>query len=116
MIEGLLVQYVEVDEALVLEREGRLVALIYPSPDLLEEMNRRSGGQQNAGKARTHIEERLEAVRREVNGRLPGYSHISAVELQETEFVKTVSNKIKRAVYYPQDQEHPQDQENPQDR
>ncbi|WP_076489170.1 AMP-binding protein [Alkalispirochaeta americana] len=104
VIEGLLLQCVEVDEALVLEREGRLVALIYPSPDLLEQMNRQGAEDRTKAEARRKVEDRLEAVRREVNGRLPGYSHITAVQLQETEFVKTVSNKIKRAVYYDQDQ------------
>lgn len=78
-----------VEESLVIERDGKLLALVYPD---LESVDRAclKGGQ---------VEVRMEANRRELNQRLPGYAQIARLKILYEEFEKTPTKKIKRRVY-----------------
>jgi long-chain acyl-CoA synthetase len=78
-----------VEESLVIEREGRLLALVYPD---LESVDRAclKGGQ---------VEVRMEANRQELNQKLPGYAQIAKLKILYEEFEKTPTKKIKRRVY-----------------
>ena len=78
-----------VEESLVIEREGKLLALVYPD---LESVDRAclKGGQ---------VETRMEANRQALNERLPGYAQISRLKVLYEEFEKTPTKKIKRRVY-----------------
>jgi long-chain acyl-CoA synthetase len=78
-----------VQEALVLQENGRLFALVYPD---LEAADAKGFGE-NA------LRERMEENRKTLNSRLPAYSAISRVGLYPKEFEKTPTRKIKRFLY-----------------
>ena len=78
-----------VNESLVIEEDGRLVALIYPDIDNATAQ----------GIAESQIEplmnENIEALNRE----LPSYSQIKRMRLMNEEFEKTPKRSIKRYLY-----------------
>ena len=76
-------------ESVVVDREGKLVALVYP--DTTPASKQILHGQT--------IEEFMEKNRQRVNKSLPTYSQISAVELVANEFEKTPKRSIKRFMY-----------------
>lgn len=78
-----------VSESLVLEAEGRLVALVYPD---LESVDR-------ACLRGRQVETLMEDNRRALNERLPGYSQIARLKVLYEEFEKTPTKKIKRRLY-----------------
>ena len=76
-------------ESIVVEREGKLVALVYPDTS--------KDGQKILGtKTLTQL---MEENRVLVNKDLPQYSQISAIELVASEFEKTPKRSIKRYLY-----------------
>jgi long-chain acyl-CoA synthetase len=74
-----------VSESLVVERKGRLVALIYPEIPEDMDMNERSGIP--------------ELIRTTANKSLPVYSKINEVVLVDEPFEKTPKMSIKRYLY-----------------
>lgn len=76
-------------ESIVVEREGKLVALVYP--DTSKE------GQKALG-TKT-LTQQMEENRVLVNKDLPQYSQISTIELVASEFEKTPKRSIKRYLY-----------------
>jgi long-chain acyl-CoA synthetase len=68
-------------ESIVVDREGKLVALVYPD------------------QSANNIAELMEENRVAVNKNLPQYSQISAIELVASEFEKTPKRSIKRYLY-----------------
>ena len=76
-------------ESIVVQRDEKLVALIYPDYDEAK----------NMGLGKTDLEEVLEQNRQELNAVLPAYCKLSAVELYEEEFEKTPKKSIKRFLY-----------------
>ena len=76
-------------ESIVVEREGKLVALVYPDTS-------REGQKLLGTKSLT---QQMEENRVAVNKNLPQYSQISAVELVASEFEKTPKRSIKRYLY-----------------
>ena len=76
-VEAVLANCQHVDECLVVDRDGKIIALVYS--ELPEDI---------AGEIRT-----------EANKSLPGYSKISKVELMEAPFEKTPKMSIKRFLY-----------------
>ena len=78
-----------VAESLVLEAEGRLVALVYPD---LESVDR------NCLKG-MQVETLMEDNRKALNERLPNYSQIARLKVLYDEFEKTPTKKIKRRLY-----------------
>ncbi len=84
-IEAVLSACSFVSEALVVERKGKLVALVYP--DIPDELNKA---------ARKGIPEQIRVA---VNKNLPAYSKISKVQLMEVPFEKTPKMSIKRYLY-----------------
>lgn len=75
-------------ESLVVEREGHLVALVYP--DAL--FTRKLGGIDH------HRELILNRLKR-INRSMPSYSQIASIEFVEHEFEKTPKRSIKRFLY-----------------
>lgn len=72
-------------ESLVVDRNGKLVALIYPEiPEDLDDDSRKSIP---------------EVIRTTANKSLPGYSKINKVELMDAPFEKTPKMSIKRFMY-----------------
>ena len=76
-------------ESIVVQRDEKLVALIYPDYDEAK----------NMGLGKTDLEEVMEQNRQELNTVLPAYCKLSAVELYEEEFEKTPKKSIKRFLY-----------------
>lgn len=76
-------------ESVVVSREGKLVALVYPD-------NSETGKKELNGK---NIFELMEANRLLLNKQLPNYSQISSIEVVEKEFEKTPKRSIKRFLY-----------------
>lgn len=77
-------------ECVVVERESKLVALVYPDYESLQVHH------QNKPETIAHI---MEEYRVKVNKELAKYSQISQIELVEAEFEKTPKRNIKRYLY-----------------
>ena len=78
-----------VAECVVTEREGKLVAMVYPDLEALKTENI----------ADDAIPQIMEENRKKVNGELPKYEQISKIELVKEEFEKTPKKNIKRFKY-----------------
>ncbi|MBO4826131.1 MAG: AMP-binding protein [Prevotella sp.] len=76
-------------ESVVIQKDDKLVALIYPDYDEAK----------NIGLASDDLLKIMEQNRQEINQTLPAYSKIAAVKLQKEEFAKTPKKSIKRFLY-----------------
>lgn len=76
-------------ECVVVEREGKLVALVFPDAESM------AAHHVHAGRL-PHI---MEENRLAVNKDLPKYSQVTRIELMESEFEKTPKRNIKRYLY-----------------
>ena len=84
-VEAVLANCQHVEECLVVDRDGKIVALVYPqNPEDLDENTKASIPGM---------------IRDEANKSLPNYSKISKVELMEVPFEKTPKRTIKRFLY-----------------
>jgi long-chain acyl-CoA synthetase len=77
-----------VAESIIVQREDKLVALVYPDKDEMVSF--------------THEELSgiMEQNRHDLNETLPVYSRISSIELRDEEFAKTPKKSIKRYLYH----------------
>ena len=84
-VEAVLTNCEHVEECLVVDRDGKIVALVYPGkPEDIDDETRAA----------------IPAlIRDEANKSLPAYSKIARVELMETPFEKTPKMSIKRFLY-----------------
>lgn len=89
-IEEKLLSYPFVKEALVIERDRKTIALIYPDYTVPEIATYYCNGQLN---------DYLSKFRKEVNSELPAFEQIAAIEIQEKEFKKTPKKSIIRYLY-----------------
>ncbi len=89
IIEAKLNNLPYVEESLVIEKDKKLVALVYANMDAVdaEELDEAA------------LREKMEANRRRLNEQLPAYSRIIKIELFPEEFEKTPTKKIKRFLY-----------------
>lgn len=78
-----------VAESLVVSRDGKLVALVYPS---LEEITKENLGEEQI---KTIMSDNLKTL----NSELPGYSQVSEIKINHEEFEKTPKRSIKRYLY-----------------
>ena len=76
-------------ESIVVERDNKLVALVYPD---LEEAK-------NLGLGKVDIANIMEQNRNGLNQMLPAYEKITEIEIREEEFEKTPKRSIKRYLY-----------------
>lgn len=76
-----------VGESLVIEREGKLIALVFPEETLTKHM------------PLEEIEKIMKANLEKLNKLIPSYSRISTIEVQEKPFEKTPKKSIKRFLY-----------------
>lgn len=83
----------QVAESLVVERNGRLEALVYLDYDLVD----RSKGDHDV--QRQTIQRLLVEIKGTVNRQLPLYSRVHTVSERTEPFVKTPTHKIKRCLY-----------------
>lgn len=88
-MEAKLSNYPFVLECVITEREGKLIALVYPDPDRIE--------------LEKPDEEQLKAIMaencRQVNKELPKYGQLNSIILVDKEFEKTPKRNIKRFLY-----------------
>lgn len=94
-VEDLIKDSPFVEEVLVHESAGQVVARIYPDYEYIE--SRKGTGQE--AKLALDVKALLEQVRRETNAKLPPYSRIHRVVEQREPFLKTPTKKIKRGLY-----------------
>jgi long-chain acyl-CoA synthetase len=78
-----------VSESLVVHRNDKLIALIFPDRDVMEANHI----------SRDELEDILENHRREINNMFPNYMSISKYEIFDEEFAKTPKRSIKRFLY-----------------
>jgi len=78
-----------VNESLVIDRNHKLIALIYPEEDSLHEE------ELDMNKLETKMRQNIS----ELNDRLPGYMKIAGFEILVNEFEKTPKKSIKRFIY-----------------
>ncbi len=76
-------------ESLVVHRNDKLVALIYPDKDVMDANNITRDG----------LEAILEQHRKDINHIFPAYMNISKFEIYDEEFIKTPKRSIKRYLY-----------------
>ena len=76
-------------ESIVIQKEDKLVALIHPDYDEM----------QNLGLNTEDLEKIMEQNRQMLNQTLPAYSKIAAIRLHKEEFAKTPKKSIKRFLY-----------------
>jgi long-chain acyl-CoA synthetase len=88
-IEDLLNNSPYISEALVIEEDRKLIALIYPDRDYLE----------NSGVKEKDYMTLFSAELKAVNKRLPNFSTLANFRLQDKEFEKTPKRSIKRFLY-----------------
>jgi long-chain acyl-CoA synthetase len=88
-IEAKLNNMAYVSECLVVERDGRLIALVYPDRDEMRQNDILAD----------QLPAMMETTRRELNSLVAPYEKIAAIELVENEFVKTPKRSIKRTLY-----------------
>lgn len=86
-IESKLNNLPSVSESVVVEREGKLVALVFPD----EQVTRRSSMEE--------VQELMRENLKKLNKVMPGYSQVSNIELREQPFEKTPKKSIKRFMY-----------------
>ncbi len=88
-IESKLNNMLYVNESLVVERDKRLVALVYPDFDAMDHL----------GITQDQLPELMEKVRAELNTLVAPYERISSIEIIANEFEKTPKRSIKRFLY-----------------
>lgn len=88
-IEDLLNAQPYIAESLVIEREGKLVALVYPDAEAMK---------QNKISRKTLLKI-IHETRKQINQQLPAYSQIARIEIHDEEFEKTPKRSIKRFLY-----------------
>ena len=78
-----------VSESLVIDRGGRITALIYPDYEALDA----------DGISDSRLPEIMDNIRKDVNRRVAPYEQIASVKLMPTAFEKTPKRSIKRFLY-----------------
>ena len=79
-----------VAESLVVERDGKLVALVYPDYEAFDNLGITTDEER---------EQAMEKVRKDLNGIVAPYEQITKIILQPQEFEKTPKRSIKRFLY-----------------
>jgi len=96
-IEQLLDSDLFVIESLVIQRQSKLIALIYPDIELIFEKN--SFYSKDQSHVKEWINDYFQKLIDKINVVLPNFSKISEFKLVEEEFEKTPTKKIKRFLY-----------------
>ena len=76
-------------ESMVVQRDTKLVGLVYPDFDEAK----------NMGIGKADIEAQMQQNMQDLNATQPAYCKLSAIEIQNTEFEKTPKKSIKRYMY-----------------
>lgn len=79
-----------VGESVVVDRGGRIVALIHPDYE---------HARKDLHLTEEQADKRVKALLPEMNKKLPGYSRVSEIEIMHDEFEKTPKHSIRRFIY-----------------
>ena len=96
-IEAMINEHESVLDALVLQKDGKLIARVHLDYELIDKKFQASSMPENEIKEK--INKLLEEMRLEVNQKLASYSKITKFVEQIEPFVKTPTKKIKRFLY-----------------
>ncbi len=88
-IEDKLNNMMYVSESIVIEQDGKLIALVYPDFDSV----------QSDHISDAELPEKMETIRKELNQSLPAYSQLYKIKIYNEEFEKTPKRSIKRYLY-----------------
>lgn len=88
-VESMINNKYGISESVVVERGDKLVALVYPDPEI---MKKEKLDEENLKKL-------LEHHRKNLNHKFPKHIRLSAFEIHDKEFVKTPKRNIKRFLY-----------------
>ena len=88
-IEAQLNNKTYVQESLVVEKDGRLEALVYPDYEATDK----------AGIGEKELQEILDQYKDALNNTMPSYMNISRMKIVPEEFAKTPKKSIKRFLY-----------------
>ena len=88
-IEAKLNNMLYISESLVVDRDHKLVALVYPDYDAMD----------RDGITRDQLPAHMETVKKELNTLVAPYERISSIEIMVNEFEKTPKRSIKRFLY-----------------
>ena len=88
-IEDKLNSMMMVNECLIVQRNNKLVALVYPDMDEVS----------NMGLTDPDVETIMEQNLKELNNTLPAYCKIAEIKIHDEEFAKTPKKSIKRYMY-----------------
>jgi long-chain acyl-CoA synthetase len=100
IIEQQLLQSPYIQEVVVYQSEGKLIAKAYLDYDVLDQKFGRNSLNETEKQKLTH--DILEQVRLEINAQLPTFSVINKIVEYPEPFEKTPTNKVKRYLYIPQ--------------
>ena len=78
-----------VSECLVVQREDKLIGLVYPDQEQVKKLRL----------SQSDIESIMEQNRKDVNPSLPSYAQLFSIKVMEQEFEKTPKKSIKRFLY-----------------
>ena len=97
IIEAMLLQSPYIQQVIVYEEDGRVVAKAYPDYDVMDaEFEHSKKDQPQAAELVTTI---LDQARQEVNANLPAFSAITKITEYPEPFEMTPTNKVKRYLY-----------------
>ena len=88
-IEAKLNNMLYVNESLVVDRDGKLVGLVYPDFEAMDQL----------GVTNDQLPEIMENVRTELNKLVAPYERVAKIEIMASEFEKTPKRSIKRFLY-----------------
>jgi len=98
-IESLINNFKHVVESVVVEKKGKLVAMVYFNYEELEQQYKHLK-QEVEGYVDKQVDELLEELQVYVNSRVNKFSQLQLVIAQVDPFQKTATHKIKRFLYY----------------
>ena len=88
-IEDKLSNMTLVSECLVVQKEDKLVGLVYPDQEQVKKLRL----------SQSDIESIMEQNRKDINPNLPSYAQLFSIKVMDTEFEKTPKKSIKRFLY-----------------
>ena len=98
-IESVINDFSHVIESLVVQKKGKLVAMVHLNMEELQAKYQQMK-KEYSEKAEQMIDEYLEEIRKYVNSHVNKFSQVQLVVLQTEPFQKTATLKIKRFLYY----------------
>ncbi|MDX8340570.1 AMP-binding protein [Draconibacterium sp. IB214405] len=105
-IESIINNFRHVVESVVVQKKGKLVALVHFNREELEQKVKemRSGLEDKMEEISHHVDEKIEELRAElkeyINSRVNKFSKVQDFISHPTPFIKTATQKIKRYLYY----------------